>query len=64
MVFVSQVKAECNRAAAVHSDGGASVKRGSNAVQVSNKRGVSVSCDLTLEVCSLTLDGWLHGRKT
>lgn len=23
-----------------------------------------MSCDLSHEVCSFTLDGWLHGRKT
>ncbi|XP_031710756.1 uncharacterized protein LOC116387634 isoform X2 [Anarrhichthys ocellatus] len=61
-----QVKANCNNAVtrAFHSDNGLSVRRGSNVVQVSNQNGASVSCDLSLEVCSFTLDGWLHGKST
>ncbi|XP_068593999.1 uncharacterized protein [Cebidichthys violaceus] len=61
-----QVKANCNNAVmhAFHSGGGLSVRRGSNVVQVSNRNGASVSCDLSLEVCSFTLDGWLHGTST
>lgn len=64
-ICVSQVKANCNNAVthAFHSDNGVAVRRGSNIVQVSNQNGVSVSCELSLEVCSFTLDGWLHGRN-
>ncbi|TDH06001.1 hypothetical protein EPR50_G00128340 [Perca flavescens] len=60
-----QVKANCNNAVthAFHSDSGVAVRRGSNIVQVSNQNGVSVSCELSLEVCSFTLDGWLHGTS-
>ncbi|XP_032388091.1 uncharacterized protein LOC116699543 isoform X2 [Etheostoma spectabile] len=56
----------CNSAVTYpfHSDDGVAVRRGSNIVQVSNQNGVSVSCELSLEVCSFTLDGWLHGRST
>ncbi|KAM8851209.1 uncharacterized protein AB9W97_022010 isoform 3-T3 [Spinachia spinachia] len=56
-----QVKANCNNAV-THADSGLSV-RGTNVVQVSNQNGASVSCDLSLEVCSFTLDGWLHGTS-
>ncbi|KAM4551263.1 uncharacterized protein PAE49_015110 isoform 2-T2 [Odontesthes bonariensis] len=61
-----QVKADCNNSV-IHtfdSDDGLSVRRGSNIVQVSNQNGGLVSCDLLLEVCSFTLDGWLHGAST
>ncbi|XP_074545635.1 uncharacterized protein LOC141804879 [Halichoeres trimaculatus] len=44
-------------------DGGVSVRRGSNIVQVTNKNGASVSCDLLLQVCSFTLDRWFHGTS-
>lgn len=59
---LSQVKANCNDAVTHALDSGVSVRRGTNFVQVSNQKGASVSCDLSLEVCSFTLDGWLHGR--
>lgn len=64
--FVSQVKANCNNAIThtFHSDSGVAIRRGSNILHVSNQNGVSMSCDLTLELCSFTLDGWLHGKKT
>ncbi|KAG7227140.1 hypothetical protein INR49_013938 [Caranx melampygus] len=61
-----QVKADCNNAVAhtFHNDNGVALQRGSNLVQVSSQNGVSVSCDLSLDVCSFTLDGWLHGAST
>ncbi|XP_054870046.1 uncharacterized protein LOC111586552 isoform X1 [Amphiprion ocellaris] len=61
-----QVKADCNTAVShiFHSDDGVDITRRSNVVQVSNQNGGSVSCDLSLEVCSFTLDGWLHGAST
>ncbi|XP_059199744.1 uncharacterized protein LOC131979750 [Centropristis striata] len=61
-----QVKANCNSVVThtFHSDGGVAVRRGQNIVQVSNQNGVSLSCDLSLDVCSFTLDGWLHGMST
>ncbi|XP_051809947.1 uncharacterized protein LOC110964699 isoform X2 [Acanthochromis polyacanthus] len=61
-----QVKADCNAAVShiFHSDDGVDVRRRSNVVQVSNQNGGSLSCDLSLEVCSFTLEGWLHGAST
>ncbi|XP_026169161.1 uncharacterized protein LOC113134139 [Mastacembelus armatus] len=61
-----QVKTNCNNTVThtFHSDSGVAVRRGPNVVQVSNQNGVSVSCDLLVEVCSLTTDGWLHGAST
>ncbi|XP_061695033.1 uncharacterized protein LOC133510744 isoform X2 [Syngnathoides biaculeatus] len=61
-----QVKVRCN-SSVTHtwqSDSGVTVQRGSRIVRVSNHEGVSLSCDLRLEVCSLTLDGWLHGMSS
>lgn len=65
-MFVLQVKANCNKAVTntFHSDHGVAVRSGPNIVQVSNRNGATVSCDLVLQVCSFTLEGWLHGRKT
>ncbi|XP_014873732.1 uncharacterized protein LOC106936981, partial [Poecilia latipinna] len=61
-----QVKADCKNAVphGPLSSRGLTVKKGSNKVQVSNQKGQSVSCDLQLELCSFTLDGWLHGTST
>lgn len=59
--FVSQVKTNCNNTV-TNTFGGVAVRRRSNFVQVTNRNGVSVSCDLLLEVCSFTTDGWLHGK--
>lgn len=63
-VIVLQVKANCHNSVThtFHSDNGVTVRRGSNIVQVSNQNGVSVSCDTSMDLCSLTLDGWLHGK--
>lgn len=33
-----------------------------NVLEVSNRKGVTVSCDAHLSLCSVTLDGWLHGE--
>ncbi|XP_017165348.1 uncharacterized protein LOC108167065 [Poecilia reticulata] len=61
-----QVKTDCKNAVphGPLSGRGLSVKKGSNKVQVSNQEGQSVSCDLQLELCSFSLDGWLHGAST
>ncbi|XP_067330193.1 uncharacterized protein [Channa argus] len=60
-----QVKVNCNNTVAhtFYRDNGVTVRRGSQFVQVFNQNGVSVSCDLSHEVCSFTIDGWLHGTS-
>ncbi|CAJ1071926.1 uncharacterized protein LOC122887130 [Xyrichtys novacula] len=60
-----QVKTNCCSAVThtFHSDNGVSVRRGSNVVQVTSQNGAAVSCDLRLQVCSFTLDGWSHGTS-
>ncbi|XP_053486076.1 apolipophorins-like [Ictalurus furcatus] len=37
------------------------VTRELNLLTVSNRRGLLVSCEPSLSMCSVTLDGWLHG---
>nr|XP_043895928.1 uncharacterized protein LOC122778275 [Solea senegalensis] len=61
-----QVRTNCNQTVThmFHSDSGVAVRRASNIVQVTNQNGVSVSCDRSLDLCSFTLDGWLHGAST
>nr|XP_020442398.1 uncharacterized protein LOC109951951 [Monopterus albus] len=61
-----QVKTNCGNTVTqtFSRESGVDVTRGSNIVQVSSQNGVSVSCDLLLEVCILTIDGWLHGTST
>ncbi|XP_037131472.1 uncharacterized protein LOC119136818 isoform X1 [Syngnathus acus] len=61
-----QVKVQCNNTVTHmwRSHGGVTVHRGSHIVEVSNHNGVSVLCDLRIELCSLTLDGWSHGTST
>ncbi|NXP51135.1 APLP protein, partial [Heliornis fulica] len=36
-------------------------RRDANKIEVSNQKGVSVSCDFQYELCTLTLAGWHHG---
>ncbi|XP_041659525.1 uncharacterized protein LOC121520216 [Cheilinus undulatus] len=61
-----QVKSNCQSGVThtFHSENGVAVRRGSHTVQVFNQNGASVSCDLLLQVCSFTLEGWLHGLST
>ncbi|XP_073705892.1 uncharacterized protein [Garra rufa] len=40
------------------------IRKDVNLIEVSNERGLRVSCDPHLEVCSVILDGWLHGVST
>ncbi|KAM4557598.1 uncharacterized protein V3H82_017324 [Fundulus diaphanus] len=60
-----QVKADCKDVVthAQYSDQGLSVIKGSNNARVSSQDGLLVSCDWLLELCSFSLDGWLHGAS-
>ena len=60
--FLLQVKTGCHHAATSKREPLVAIRRTAHTVEASNQNGVSVSCDLLLDVCSLTLDGWLHGR--
>ncbi|XP_065125287.1 uncharacterized protein [Paramisgurnus dabryanus] len=37
------------------------IRKNMNLIEVSNEKGVRVSCDPHLDVCTLILDTWLHG---
>lgn len=37
-------------------------RRETNKIQVSNQKGVSVSCDFQYDLCTITLAGWHHGE--
>lgn len=65
-MLVSQVRTDCSGAVShtFLTDDGVTVRKASDVVQVSSQRGMFVSCDLSLELCSFTLDGWLHGVST
>ncbi|XP_018586572.1 apolipophorins-like [Scleropages formosus] len=56
-----QVEMNCRETDESFSDSGVSVRRDGVLIQVSNQNGALLSCDLSQEVCSLTLDGWQHG---
>ncbi|KAK0131183.1 Apolipophorin [Merluccius polli] len=58
-----EVKTSCPAAATADREPLVAVRRSAHTVEVSNQNGVSVSCDLSLDLCSLTLDGWLHGTS-
>lgn len=49
---------------AAHGGEGLAVSVTANALELSNQKGVSLSCDLLHQVCSFTLDGWLHGGSS
>ncbi|KAF4791976.1 hypothetical protein TURU_125831 [Turdus rufiventris] len=36
-------------------------RRGNNKIEVSDQKGVSVSCDFQYDLCTVTLAGWHHG---
>lgn len=59
------MQANCNSTVtnAFHGANGVAVRVRSRTVQVSSQNGVSLSCDLSQELCSFTLDGLLHGGQ-
>ncbi|XP_029560066.1 uncharacterized protein LOC115156670 isoform X1 [Salmo trutta] len=59
-----EVKFNCHVTQTSYSDNGLVIRKEGNVVEVSNRNGARVSCDLSLALCSLTLDGWLHGVST
>lgn len=36
-------------------------RRGTNKIEISDHKGVSVSCDFQYDLCTVTLAGWHHG---
>lgn len=37
-------------------------RQGTNKIEVSDQKGVSVSCDFQYDFCTVTLAGWHHGE--
>ncbi|XP_019901155.3 uncharacterized protein LOC105030387 isoform X2 [Esox lucius] len=59
-----EVEVSCHSTHTSYSNSGLVVHKEADVVELSNQNGALVSCDLSLELCSLTLDGWLHGAST
>ncbi|XP_049338919.1 uncharacterized protein LOC103023384 isoform X1 [Astyanax mexicanus] len=57
----AQVEVNCRTIHAPFTNPDATITRELNLLTVSNRRGLLVSCDPSLSMCSVTLDGWLHG---
>ncbi|KAJ8011260.1 hypothetical protein DPEC_G00056310 [Dallia pectoralis] len=59
-----KVQVNCHFTHTSYSNNQHDVRVEGNFVEVSNQNGALLSCDLSLELCSLTLGGWLHGVST
>ncbi|KAF4116813.1 hypothetical protein G5714_001366 [Onychostoma macrolepis] len=56
-----EVEVNCHVAQIPYTKREVAIRKDVNLIEVSNERGLRVSCDTHLEVCSVILDGWLHG---
>ncbi|XP_073779106.1 uncharacterized protein si:dkeyp-106c3.1 isoform X4 [Danio rerio] len=56
-----EVEVNCHVTHVPYTNPEVAVRKDVNFIEVSNGRGLWVSCDHHLEVCSVILDGWLHG---
>uniref|UniRef100_A0A9J7Z687 Si:dkeyp-106c3.1 n=1 Tax=Cyprinus carpio carpio TaxID=630221 RepID=A0A9J7Z687_CYPCA len=59
-----EVEVNCQVAHIPYTNREVAIRKDVNLIEVSNERGLRVSCDPQLEVCSVILDGWLHGVST
>lgn len=41
---------------------GITIRKEANRIEVLNENGVSVSCNFHYDLCTVTLDGWHHGK--
>lgn len=57
-----QVQVDCRVTHPPYKYNGVIIQRDINLTKVSNERGLQVSCDPLQNVCTVTLDGWLHGK--
>ncbi|XP_072544439.1 uncharacterized protein [Salminus brasiliensis] len=60
----AQVEVDCRTIHTPFTNPDVTITKELNQLTVSNRRGLLVSCDPYLGVCSVTLDGWLHGVAT
>ncbi|TSS97525.1 Vitellogenin [Bagarius yarrelli] len=56
-----QMEVDCRNVHTPFSNPDVTVTRELNFLTVSNKKGLWVMCDRSLSICSVTLNGWLHG---
>ncbi|XP_031416008.1 uncharacterized protein LOC116218434 isoform X3 [Clupea harengus] len=59
-----EVQVDCRVTHPPYKYNGVIIQRDINLTKVSNERGLQVSCDPLQNVCTVTLDGWLHGVST
>ncbi|XP_047657702.1 uncharacterized protein LOC113644112 isoform X2 [Tachysurus fulvidraco] len=59
-----QMEVDCRSVHTPFVNSDVTVTRELNLLTVSNRRGLLVTCDPSLSTCSVTLDGWLHGRSS
>ncbi|RXN35382.1 hypothetical protein ROHU_035937 [Labeo rohita] len=59
-----EVEIDCHVAHIPYTNREVAIRKDVNLIEVCNERGLRVSCDPHLEVCSVILDGWLHGVST
>ncbi|TRY85495.1 hypothetical protein DNTS_015852 [Danionella cerebrum] len=59
-----EVEDDCHLLTLPYTSPEVTVRKDGEMLVVSNLRGLLVSCATNLEVCSLTLDVWLHGAST
>ncbi len=56
------MEVNCHVAHIPYTEHEVAIRKDVNLIEVSNERGLRVSCDPHLELCSVNLDGWLHGK--
>ncbi|XP_043117620.1 uncharacterized protein LOC122360826 [Puntigrus tetrazona] len=56
-----EVEVNCHIAHIPYTNREVAIRKDVNLIEVFNHKGLWVSCDPHLEVCSVILDGWLHG---
>ncbi|XP_053351528.1 uncharacterized protein LOC128521637 [Clarias gariepinus] len=58
-----QLEVDCRSVQTPFINPDVTVTRELDVLTISNRRGLLLSCDFSLSVCSVTLDGWLHGTS-
>lgn len=61
-LIVLQVQLNCHVTHPPYKYNGVIIQKDIHLITVSNDKGLTVSCDPLRSVCTVTLDGWLHGK--
>lgn len=64
LLFYYQMEVDCRSVQTPFINPDVTVTRELNLLTVSNRRGLLVSCEPSLSMCSVTLNGWLHGKTS